>query len=136
VQSAADAREDIADLQSDLAYLRRQVQGLHSKLQGELAILALRIEDNERRTMKRRKVARRWGIAVVAATCLWLGPGAISGLFSDSFLRQGCSLVGMVAAGGVTLGVLILHNQADEQDHRDRHHNWFRQIVRDDPGGP
>jgi hypothetical protein len=80
VQAVADAREDIADLQSDLAYLRRQVQGLHSKLQGELGMLALRIEDNERRAMQRRKVARRWGMAAVAAPCLWLGPPAMSGL--------------------------------------------------------
>ena len=62
-----ETREDIANLRSDLAYLRRQVHGLRAKLHGELAVLALRIEDNERRAIKRRKVVRRWLMAAVVA---------------------------------------------------------------------
>jgi hypothetical protein len=121
----AGAREDIASL-------RRQVHGLRSKLHGELALLALRIEDNERRAMKRRKVMRRWGMAAVVAMWLWLGPSAVRGLLNGPFLLPGILLVGMTLVGGITLVVLILHNDADEQDHGDRHHNWFRLTARDD----
>jgi hypothetical protein len=69
-QAKADAREDIANLW-------RQVHGLRSKLHGELGVLALRIEDNERRAMKHRKVARRWVMAAVVVVCLWLGSSAV-----------------------------------------------------------
>src|SRR5271166_4403293 len=119
VQADADAREDIANLW-------RQVHGLRSKLHGELGVLALRIEDNERRAMGRRKVLRRWGMATVVAVWLWLSSRAVRGMFSDAFLLPGLLLVGIAVVGGITLAVLSLHNQADEQEHRDRHHNWFR----------
>jgi hypothetical protein len=133
VQADVDAREDIAKLKSDVAYLQRQVQGLRSKLliHGELGVLALRIEDNERRAMKHRKVVRRWEMAAVIAVWLWLSHSAVLGMFSDSFLLPGLLLVGMAVVGGITLAVLSLHNQADEQEHRDRHHNWFRLTTRD-----
>jgi hypothetical protein len=125
VRIYAGAREEIANL-------RRQVHGLRSKLHGELGLLALRIEENERRAMKRRKVMRRWGMAAVVATWLWLGPSAVRGLLNGPFLQPGLLLVGMTLVGGITLVVLILHNDADEQDHGDRHHNWFRLTARDD----
>jgi hypothetical protein len=130
VQADVDAHEDIAKLKGDVAYLR-QVQGLRSKLHGELGVLALRIEDNERRAMKHRKVVRRWEMAAVIAVWLWLSHSAGLGMFSDSFLLPGLLLVGMAVVGGITLAVLSLHNQADEQEHRDRHHNWFRLTTRD-----
>ena len=128
VKAKADAREDIANL-------CRQVHGLRAKLHGELGVLALRIEDNERRAMKHRKVLRRWAMAVVIAVWLWLSSSAVRGMFSDSFLLPGLLLVGMAVVGGLMLAVLSLHNQADEQEHRDRHHNWFRLTTRDDPSG-
>jgi hypothetical protein len=56
-------------------------------------------------------------------------------MFGDTFLLPGLLLVGTALVGGITLAVLGLHNQADEQEHRDRHHNWFRLTTRDDPGG-
>jgi hypothetical protein len=133
-QRAIDAQAE-ADAREDIAYLWRQVQGLRSKLHGELGVLALRIEDNERRAMKRRKVARRWVMVAVVVVCLWLGSSAVRGMFGDTFLLPGLLLVGTALVGGITLAVLGLHNQADEQEHRDRHHNWFRLTTRDDPGG-
>jgi hypothetical protein len=133
VPADTDTRKDIANLERDVAYLRRQVHGLRSKLHGELGLLALRIEDNERRAMRRRKVARRWGMAAVAGAWLWLGSGAVAGMLDGPFLLPGLLLVGMTLLGGITLVLLILHNQADEQDHTDRHQNWFRLTARDDP---
>jgi hypothetical protein len=130
---AIDAQAD-ADAREDIAYLRRRVHGLHSKLHGELGLLALRIEDNERRAMGRRKVLRRWGMAAVVAVWLWLSSSAVRGMFSDAFLLPGLLLVGTAMVGGITLAVLSLHNQADEQEHSDRHHNWFRLTTRDEPG--
>ncbi len=133
VPADTDTRKDIANLRHDLAYLRRQVHGLRSKLHGELGLLALRIEDNERRAMRRRKVARRWGMAAVVGAWLWLGWAAVAGMLDGPFLVPGLLLVGMTLLGGITLVLLILHNQADEQDHTDRHQNWFRLTTRDDP---
>jgi hypothetical protein len=130
-----ETREDIANLRSDLAYLREQVHGLRAKLHGELGVLALRIEDNERRAMKRRKVARRWLMAAVVAVYLWLGSVAVVRMLSGPFLLPGLFLVGMTLLGGVTLVLLNLHNDADEQEHSDRHHNWFRLTARDDQKG-
>jgi hypothetical protein len=124
------AREDLASLKSDLAYLQQQVHGLRSRFHGELGVLALRIEDNERRTMKRRKVARRWVMATVVAVCLWLGSKGVRSMLDGPFLLPGLALVGLTLLGGITLLVLSLHNDADEQEHSDRHHNWFRLIVR------
>ena len=126
-QAEAGAREDIANLW-------RQVHGLRSKLHGELGVLALRIEDNERRAMKRRRVLRRWVMVAVVVVCLWLGSSAVRGMFGGPFLLPVLLLVGLALVGGVTLVVLGLHNDADEQEHRDRHHNWFRLTTRDDPG--
>jgi hypothetical protein len=123
-----------ADTGENIAQLRRQVHGLCSKLHGELGVLALRIEDNERRAIGRRKVLRRWGMAAVVAVWLWLGSSAVRGMFGDAFLLPRLLLVGTALVGGITLAVLSLHNQADEQEHRDRHHNWFRLTTRDDPG--
>jgi hypothetical protein len=131
-----DPREQLASLRSDLAYLRRQVHGLHMKLHGELAVLAVRIEDNERRAMKRRQVTRRWLMAAIIAAWLWAGSNAISGTLSDRFVLPGLILAIMTMVGGIALVVLILHNGADEQEHRDRHHNWFRLTTRDEPVSP
>jgi hypothetical protein len=131
VPADIDPRKRIASLEGDLAYLRRQVHGLRSKLHGELGLLALRIEDNERRAMRRRVVARRWGMAAVVSAWLWLGSGAVADMLNGPFLLPGLLLVGMTMLGGITLVVLILHNQADDQDHTDRHQNWFRLIARD-----
>ena len=133
VPADIDTRKDIANLKRDLAYLRRQVHGLRSKLHGELGLLALRIEDNERRAMRRRKMARRWGMAAVVGAWLWLGSSALAGMLDGPFLLPGLLVVGMTLLGGITLVVLILHNQADEQDHTDRHQNWFRLTARDQP---
>jgi fatty acid desaturase len=130
-RAAAAAREDIADLRSDLAYLRQQVHGLRSKLHGELGVLALRIEDNERRTMKRRKAARRWVMAAVVVVWAWLGSGAVRSMLNGPFLLPGLLLVGMTLLAGITLVLLNLHNDADEQEHSDRHHNWFRLTARE-----
>ncbi|HET7882232.1 MAG TPA: hypothetical protein VFL55_15200 [Acetobacteraceae bacterium] len=127
-----DPREQLASLRSDLAYLRRQVHGLHLKLHGELAVLAVRIEDNERRAMQRRQVARRWLMATIVAAWLWAGGNAVTGTFSDQFLLPGLILAITTMVGGIALVVLILHNAADEQEHRDRHHNWFRLTTRDE----
>ena len=127
------APEDLANLKSDLAYLQQQVHGLRSRFHGELGILALRIEDNERRTMKRRKVARRWAMAAVVAECLWLGSKGVRSMLNGPFLLPGLALVGLTLLGGITLLLLNLHNDADEREHRDRHHNWFRLTVREDP---
>jgi hypothetical protein len=131
---AAAAREDIANLKSDLAYLRQQVHGLRSKLHGELGVLALRIEDNERRAMKRRKVARRWVMAAVVAVWAWLGSGAVRSMLNGPFLLPGLLLVGMTLLAGITLVLLNLHNNADDEEHSDRHHNWFRLTTREWPG--
>lgn len=132
VRAETAAQKDIANLKGDLAYLRRQVHGLRSKLHGELGLLALRIEENERRAMRRRKVARWWGMAAVAGAWLWLGSLAVAGMLDGPFLLPGLLFVGMTLLAGITLVVLILHNQADEQDHSDRHQNWFRLIARDE----
>lgn len=133
VRAAANPREEIADLKSDLAYLRRQVHGLRSKLHGELAVLALRLEDNERRAMRRRKAVRWWAMAAVVAAWLWLSPRALLGMLEGPFLLPALILVAMTLIGGITLVVLVLHNEADEQDHIDRHRNWFRLTAKDDP---
>jgi hypothetical protein len=133
-QAAAAAREDIADLRSDLAYLKQQVHGLRSKSHGVLGLLALRMEDNERRAMKRRKVARRWVMAAVVAVWAWLGSGAVHRRLNGPFLLPGLLLVGMTLLAGITLVLLNLHNDADEQEHSDRHHNWFRLTAREWPG--
>ena len=125
-------REDIADLKSEGEYLRRQVQGLRSKLHGELAVLALRIEDNDRWAMRRRRVVRRWLMAAVLAVWLWQAPSAIFDLSNGPFLMPGLLLVGMTVAGGIAILLLILHNEADERDHKDRYANWFRFTGTDD----
>ena len=121
------ARED---LKGDVAYLQQQVHGLRSRFHGELGVLALRIEDNERRTMKRRKVARRWAMAAV---CLWLGSKGVRSMLDGPLLLPGLALVGLTLLGGITLLLLSLHNDADEREHCDRHHNWFRLTVQEDP---
>src|SRR4051794_37411966 len=90
-----DAREDIASLKGDVAYLRREVHGLRSKLHGELALLAVRIEDNERRAMRRRKFLRRSAMAAVVGAWLWVCPSALLGIFGGAFLVPGLVLVGM-----------------------------------------
>ena len=98
------------------------------------AVLALWIEDNERRAMKRRKVARRWVMSAVSGLCLWLGAGAVRSMLEGPFLLPGLLLVGLMLLAAGALVLLSLHNGADEQEHSDRHHNWFRLIIRDDSG--
>jgi hypothetical protein len=93
------ARENLANLKGDLAYLQQQVHGLRARLHGELSVLALRIEDNERRTMKRRKMARRWAMAVVGV-CLWLGSKGVRSMLDGTFLLPGLALVGLTLIGG------------------------------------
>jgi hypothetical protein len=132
IERRAEACEDIANLKSDLAYLRRQVHGLRAKFHGELAVLALRIEDNERRAMRRRKAGRKLVMAAVVATWLLLTPSAVLRMLNGPFLRPGLLLVGMTLVGGLTLVILNLHNEADEQDYADRYRNWFRLTGRDD----
>ena len=134
-QPDSDRRASEADAREDIANLWRQVHGLHSKLHGEFGVLALRIEDNERRAMKRRKVARRWVMAAVVVVCLWLGSSAVHSMLNGPFLLPGLLLVGLTLLAGITLVLLSLHNDADEQEHRDRHHNWFRLTTRDDSSG-
>ena len=127
------ARDDIADMKSDLAYLRRQVHGLRSRLHGELAVLALRMEDNERRAMRRRKVARWWTMAGVVVAWLWLSPYAVLSMLHGPFLLPGLFAVALTLGGGIAIVLLMLHNEADEQDHADRHRNWFRLTAPDEP---
>ncbi len=124
------SREAIANLQSDLAYLRRQQHELRSKVHGELAVLALRMEENERRAMRRRKVARLWIVAALVAAWLWLGRGAVLDMLQGPILLPGLLLVVTTLLAGVAVVVLILHNEADESEHRDRHQNWFRLTER------
>ena len=124
--------EEIADLKSEIEYLRQQVHGLRSQLHGELAVLALRIEDNDRREMLRRKVVRRWLMAAVFAGWLWQTPIAILGLLRGPILMPGLLLFGMTVAGGITILMLSLHNEGDEQEQGHRYHNWFRLTERDD----
>jgi hypothetical protein len=123
--------EEIADLKNEVEYLRRQVQGLRSKLHGELAVLALRIEDIDRCAMRRRKLVRRWLTAAVLVIGLWQVPIAIFNLLNGPFLMPGLLLIGMTVAGGVAILLLILHNEADERDHKDRYANWFRFTGKD-----
>jgi hypothetical protein len=127
-----EPREEIADLKSDVEYLRQQVHGLRSQLHGELAALALRIEDNDRREMLRRKVVRRWLMVAVFTVWLWQTPVAILRLLHGPILMPGLLLFGMTVAGGITILMLSLHNEADEQDQKHRYQNWFRLIARDD----
>ena len=122
---SADRRSGGLEPEKHLAYQQQQVHGLRSRLHGELGVLAIRIEDNERRTMKRRKVARRWVMAAVVAVCLWLGSKGVRSMLNGPFLLPGLALVGLTLLGGITLVLLNLHNDADEREHSDRHHNWF-----------
>ena len=125
-------REALANLRSDLAYLRRQQHELRCRFHGELAVLALRIEDNERQSMRRRKVARRWAVVALVAAWLWLSRGAVLEMLGGSpVLLPGLIVVVMTLLAGITVVVLFLHNAADEQEHRDRHQNWFRLTERD-----
>jgi hypothetical protein len=126
------ADDQIADLKKELLYLRRQVHGLRSKLHGELAVLALRIEDNDQQSMRRRAVMRRWTIAAILAAWLWQMPASVAGMLSGSVLLPGLLLVSMTTAAGIAIVLLLLHNQADEQHHMDRYRNWFRLTVPDD----
>ena len=58
------AQEDFANLKGDLVYLQQQVHGLRARLHGELSVLALRIEDNERRTMNQTSLENHTGRAI------------------------------------------------------------------------
>jgi hypothetical protein len=132
IPAVAKADDELRDLKKELSYLRRQVHGLRSRLHGELAVLAVRIEDNDQRSMRRRAVMRRWAIAAIVAAWLWQVPGLVVGMLAGSFLLPGLLLVGMTTVAGITITLLLLHTQADEQDHKDRYRNWFRLTVRDD----
>jgi hypothetical protein len=133
-ESAVVARADdqIGDLKKELLYFRRQVHGLRSKLHGELAVLALRVEDNDQRSMRRRVVMRRWAVAVILAAWLWQMPASVAGMMNGSVLLPGLLSVSMTIAAGIAIVLLRLHNQADEEHHRDRYRNWFRLTVADD----
>lgn len=72
-------------------------------------------------------------MAAAVAVCLWLGSSAVRSMLNGPFLLPGVASVGLTLLGGITLVLLNLHNDADEQEHSDRHHNWFRLITRDDP---
>jgi hypothetical protein len=124
-------REDIAELKGEVEHLRKQVHGLRSRLHGELAVLALRIEDNDRLAMQRRKVVRRWLMAAVLTIWLWQAPTAILGLLNGPFLMPGLLLFAVTTAGGIALLLLMLHNEADEQDQEQRYQNWFRLTAPD-----
>ncbi len=127
----ARSREAIANLQSDLAYLRHQQHELRSRFHGELAVLALRIEDNEWRAMRRRRVARWWAVVALAVAWSWLSRGAVREMLSGPIVLPGLVIVVMTLLAGITVMVLFLHNAADQQEHRDRHQNWFRLTERD-----
>jgi hypothetical protein len=74
------------------------VRGLQSKLHGELALLAVRIEENDRRAMKRRKLVRRWIVAGIGAGVAVVDPGAVEAMLSGPFLGTALLLVGMMVA--------------------------------------
>ncbi len=124
--------EEIQEMKKELSYLRQQVHGLKSKLHGELAVLALRIEDNEERSMRRRTMMRRWSIAAIVAMWLWQMPALMAGMLGRSFLLPGLFLAIMTILAGLAIVLLLLHNQADKEEHKDRYHNWFRFTVSDD----
>jgi hypothetical protein len=126
------ADDQIGDLKTELLYLRRQVHGLRSKLHGELAVLALRIEDNDQRSMRRRAVVRRWSIAGILAAWLWQIPAFVAGMLNGSVLLPGLLLVSITIAAGIATVLLLLHNEADAQQHTDRYRNSFRLTVADD----
>ena len=44
----------------------------------------------------------------------------------------GAAAIGMTVAGGITILMLSLHNEGDEQEQGHRYHNWFRLTERDD----
>lgn len=124
--------EEIEEMKKELSHLRRQVHGLRSKLHGELAVLALRIEDNDERSMRRRTVMRRWSVAAIVAMWLWQVPPSVAGMLGRSFLLPGLLLVSMTMIGGLAIVLLLLHNEADEEGHKDRYRNWFRLTMSDD----
>ena len=124
--SVAKGEDQIEVLRSEVSNLRREVHGLRSKLHGELAVLALRIEDNDQRSMRRRAVMRRWAIAAIVAAWLWHLPGLLLGVLGGAFLLPGLLLVSITTIGGIATVLLLLNNGADEQDHKDRYSNWFR----------
>ena len=74
-------------------------------------------------------------MAAVVAVCLWLGAIVVRRMLNGPFLLPGVLLVGMTLIGGITLVLLNVHNDADEQEHSDRHHNWFRLTARDGEKG-
>jgi hypothetical protein len=71
-------------------------------------------------------------MAAVFAVWLWQTPVAILRLLHGPILMPGLLLFGMTVAGGITILMLSLHNEADEQDQKHRYQNWFRLIARDD----
>ena len=81
--------------------------------------------------MGRRKVARLWAVLVLVAAWLWLGRDAVLDMLSGPILLPGLIVVGVTLLATITVVVLLLHNAADEQEHRDRHQNWFRLTERD-----
>jgi hypothetical protein len=101
------------------------VRGLQSKLHGELALLAVRIEENDRRAMKRRKLVRRWIVAGIGAGVAVVDPSCCGSDAEWSIPGDRAAPGGHDGGRGITIMVLLLHNEADEQEHTDRYHNWF-----------
>lgn len=131
--AGTERHDAIANLRSDVAYLRQQQHGLRSKFHGELAVLALRIEDNDRRSMKRRKSTRRWAMGATAVAWVWMCYGVLHDLLGGAVLLPGLFIVVATLTAGIAIVLLNLHNKADEQEHGDRYRNWFRLTERDGP---
>jgi hypothetical protein len=59
--------------------------------------------------------------AATVIMCLWLSSNGVRSMLNGRVLLPRLP----DAARGITLALLNLHNDADEQEHCDRHHNWF-----------
>ena len=71
------------------------------------------------------------GDGCIVAAWLWLTRIAILAMLAGPFFLPGILAVSITLAGGITLAVLTIHNEADEKEHTDRYYNWFRLTGRD-----